>query len=105
MYVDAKFVWKELEIEIKPYVDAIALGGPVEARLLLKKIGGGQLGSLFLQREMHAFMAAVLLRMAGLDPFDADAQAQPPHRELAKRARKQRGRRYRCGCWRAGRDP
>ena len=29
-------------------------------------------------------MAAVLLRMAGLDPFDADAQAQPPHRELAQ---------------------
>jgi hypothetical protein len=56
----------------------------VEARLLLKKIAGGRLGSLFLQREMHAFMAAVLLRMAGLDPFDADAQAQPPHRELAQ---------------------
>ncbi len=29
-------------------------------------------------------MAAVLLRMAGLDAFDADAQAQPPDRELAQ---------------------
>src|SRR5487761_104517 len=33
---------------------------------------------------MHAFMPAILLRMARLDAFDADAQAQPPHGELAQ---------------------
>ena len=33
---------------------------------------------------MHAFVAAVLLWVAGLDGFDANAQAQPPYRELAQ---------------------
>ena len=33
---------------------------------------------------MHALMAAILLRMSGLDPFDANAQAQPPHGEFAQ---------------------
>jgi serine/threonine protein kinase len=36
------------------------------ARLLLKKIGGGRLGGLFLQGQMHALMTPVLLRMTGL---------------------------------------
>jgi hypothetical protein len=31
LYVDGKFVWKELEIEIKPYIAAIALRGPLHA--------------------------------------------------------------------------
>jgi hypothetical protein len=33
---------------------------------------------------MHAFVTAILLGMARLDPFDADAQAEPPDRELAQ---------------------
>src|SRR5713101_6299846 len=33
---------------------------------------------------MHAFMAAVLLRMAGLDPFNANTQPEPPDRELTQ---------------------
>ena len=56
----------------------------VEPRLLLQEVLGGGSGRLLLQRQVHAFMAAVLLRMAGLDALDGDAQAQPPHRELAE---------------------
>src|SRR5580693_6954601 len=37
---------------------------------------------------MHALMAAVLLRLAWLDPFVPDAQSQPPHRELAQSRRR-----------------
>ncbi len=55
-----------------------------EARLLLKKIGGGRLGGLFLQGQMHALMAAILLGMAGLDALNTDPQAEPPHGELAQ---------------------
>jgi hypothetical protein len=47
----------------------------VKARLLLREVGGGRLGGFFLQREVQAFMTAVLLRMAGLDAFDANAEA------------------------------
>jgi hypothetical protein len=41
-------------------------------------------GGLLLQGEMHAFMAAVLLGMAGLNAFDGDAQAQPPNGKLGE---------------------
>jgi hypothetical protein len=50
------------------------LGKFVKARLLLKKIAGGGFGRFFFQGAMHAFVTAVLLGMAGLDPFDPDAQ-------------------------------
>ena len=33
---------------------------------------------------MHAFMAAVLLRMTGLDSLDGNAEAQPPNGESAQ---------------------
>jgi hypothetical protein len=45
----------------------------IEAILLLKNISSGRFGGFFLQSEMHAFMTTVLLRMARLDPFDANA--------------------------------
>jgi len=44
-----------------------------QAGPLLQKVYGG-FGRFFFQREMHAFVTAVLLWMAGLDPFDADAE-------------------------------
>ncbi len=56
----------------------------VEAGLLLQDIRRGGLGRLRLQRAMHALVPAVLLRMAGLDPLDLNAEAEPPHGELAE---------------------
>jgi hypothetical protein len=56
----------------------------IEAGLLLEEVAGGRLGGFFLQGEMHAFVAAILLRMAGLDAFNANAQAEPPDGELAQ---------------------
>jgi len=41
-------------------------------------------GGFFLQRKMHAFMAAVLLGMAGLDSFHANPQPEPPDGKLAQ---------------------
>jgi hypothetical protein len=49
----------------------------VEPRLLLQHVRGGWLGGVFLQREVHALVAAVLLRVAGLDPLELDAQREP----------------------------
>src|SRR6267143_473779 len=45
----------------------------VEPSLLLQKIGSRRLGGFSLQGQMHALMAAVLLRMTRLDPFNANA--------------------------------
>lgn len=50
----------------------------VEAGLLLEEVGGGRLGGLFFQGEMHAFVAAILLRMARLDALNGNAEAKPP---------------------------
>lgn len=36
----------------------------IEATLLLQEIKGSRLGGLLLQRQVHPFVAAVLLRMA-----------------------------------------
>ena len=55
----------------------------VEAGLLQKVLTRG-LGGFFFQGEMHPFMAAILLRVSGLDPFDTDSEPEPPDRELAQ---------------------
>ena len=39
--------------------------------LLLEEVLGGGLGRILLEREMHALMASVLLRMTGLDALEA----------------------------------
>jgi hypothetical protein len=56
----------------------------VEASLLLQEVGCSRFGGLFLEREMHAFVTAILLGMTRLDALDADAEAQPPDRQLAQ---------------------
>ena len=48
----------------------------VKARLLLQEVARGGFGGLFLQREVHALVAAVLLRMSGLDTLDPDSEVQ-----------------------------
>ena len=53
----------------------------IELRLLLQDIGGGRPRRLLLEREMHPFMAAVLLGVARANAFYRDAETQPPHRE------------------------
>jgi hypothetical protein len=47
----------------------------VHLALLRPSVGGRALGQVLLQRAVHAFVAAVLLRMAGLDPLRNDAPA------------------------------
>ena len=42
----------------------------IEPGLLLQTVETGRAGSLLLQGQVHALMAAVLLRMAGLDALD-----------------------------------
>ena len=46
----------------------------IELSLLLEDIGAGRPRRFLLQSQMHAFMAAVLLRMARPDALNADAQ-------------------------------
>jgi len=56
----------------------------VEAGLLLQTVHSGRSGCFFLQRQMHALVAAVLLRVARFDALDGDAEAEPPHREFGE---------------------
>ena len=48
----------------------------IKAFLLLEEVEGGGLGGLLLQGQVHAFVSTILLRVAGLDPLDLDAEAR-----------------------------
>ena len=61
-----------------------ALDEVIELGLLLQEVAAGRLGGFELQGQMHALMAAVLLRMAWFDALDLDAEPQPPDRELGE---------------------
>ena len=69
----------------------VPLDEGIEARLLLEQIGRRRLSGLLLEREMHALVPTVLLRVAGLDAFDADAEPEPPDREFAEAVERVRG--------------
>jgi hypothetical protein len=47
----------------------------VEFSFLLQEVGPRRPGGLFLQGQMHAFMAAVLLGMAGPDPLNGSIRS------------------------------
>ena len=68
---------------MRPFVVELLDEG-IELGLLLKQVGAGGPRGFFLERQMHALMPAVLLRMAGPNAFDADAQPQPPDRKLGE---------------------
>ena len=47
----------------------------IEPSLLVQEVLGGRLGGFILQRQMHALMATVLLRMSGLDALEVDPKS------------------------------
>ena len=63
----------------------------VKAGLLLKEIRDHRLGGFFSLSEVHAFVATVLLGMAGLDALEADAEEQPPEGQVAQVEQSVRG--------------
>ena len=56
----------------------------IEPGLLLQEFLGGRLGGLLLERQVHALVPPVLLGVTWLDALDADAQPQPPDRQLGE---------------------
>src|SRR5260221_14585457 len=52
--------------------------------LLLQAVRAWRSGCLLLEGKVHALVPAVLLRMAGLDALDGNAEAKPPDRELGE---------------------
>ena len=65
----------------------------VEAQLLLGQRRRRRVGGFRLQGAVHALVAAVLLRLAGIDPFGTHAELDPPLRKLRQPARAGRGER------------
>src|ERR1043166_1345587 len=68
---------------MRPLV-VVVLDELIKASLLLQEVLARRLGGFLLQRQVHALVSAVLLRLPGLDTLERDPQAQPPHRELAQ---------------------
>ena len=56
----------------------------IELGLLLKAVHAWGTGRFFFEGQMHALMAAVLLRLAWLDAFDLDAKPEPPDGQPAQ---------------------
>ena len=56
----------------------------IKPGLLLQAVHAWWSGGLLLQRQMHALVPAILLRVSWLDAFDGDAEAQPPDGQLGE---------------------
>ena len=52
--------------------------------LLLEQVRQRRLRRFPLQREMHAFMAPVVLRMTGFAALDLNPEAEPPHASVLR---------------------
>jgi len=59
----------------------------VEGTLLPSERPPGRRTRGDLEREVHALVASVLLRLAGVDALDPDAQLRPPHGQLRQAPR------------------
>src|SRR3984893_2131484 len=68
---------------VRPLV-IVAIDEVVELGLLLQEVFPSRFSGLQLQRQMHALMAAVLLRAAWFDALDLDAEPEPPDGELGE---------------------
>ena len=53
----------------------VTLHKRIETVLLLQKVVAGGFGRLFLEGQVHALMAPVLLRMARFDAFDPNTKS------------------------------
>ena len=56
----------------------------VKLPLLLKTVETRRACRFFFEREMHPFVASILLRMTRPDPFNADTETKPPDRKAAE---------------------
>jgi hypothetical protein len=54
----------------------------IEPGLLLENVHARRAGCLNFQREMHAFVPAVLFGATWFGVLDGNAESEPPHREL-----------------------
>lgn len=62
----------------------VLLDKVIELRLLLQEVLAWRLGRFLLQREMHAFMPAILLRLSRLDTFKGGLAASHHTESLLK---------------------
>jgi len=65
---------------VGPFVIELVAEG-IEAALLSPEVSFRWSGGARFERAVHAFVAAVVLRLAGLDELGEDAEADPPDRE------------------------
>src|SRR5262245_34533423 len=66
----------------------VTLDEAIELRLLLQKVPRCRLRGLFLQRQVHALVSAVLFGMTRSNAFNEYPQPQPPHGKLAQAAKR-----------------
>jgi len=73
--------------------DVVVLAPEAIKRALLPAERAARRGTgRLLQRQVHPLVATVLLRLPGVDPFELDAKAGPPSRQLGEPCRLRDGR-------------